>query len=104
MTPLPAPLWIVGGLALGILGLHALARFARAGRGGAGWPWLMLGVLALAVGVDALRVFAQRTGESAGPLRPWMATALVVLFVLGRLRELWRTLGARQAPEGPPRR
>lgn len=104
MTPLPAPLWIVGGLALGVLGLHALARFARAGRGTSGWRWLVLGVLALAVGIDALGVFAQRTGESAGPLRPWMTVALVALFALGRLRELWRGLGAPAAPPPPPRR
>lgn len=98
MTPLPLPLYVVGGLALGLFALQAFVRFARAGRAGArghGPLWLVLGVAALAVAIDALLVLVQRSEESALGLPWWVAPALVAALFASRVHQAWRRLGAR---------
>lgn len=93
MTPLPLPLYVVGGLALGLLALQAFERFARAGRGGRGSLWLVLGIAALAIAIDALGVLVQRSEESAVGLPWWVAPALVGALFASRVHQTWRRLG-----------
>jgi len=89
VTPLPVWLHVLGGLALGLLGLRGLAWWAR--RGGA---WLVLGSLAaLAAGIDAVRVLAWRNAEAERSLPTLVPVALIAALALARIVREWRGLG-----------
>lgn len=80
-------------LALGpVLCTAALRAFARWARGGSR-AWLPLGVLALAVGLDALRLLDRRAAEAPVPWARGVVWGLIVLAAVAGVRRVWRDLG-----------
>lgn len=100
MTPLPLAWYGLGGLALGVVGVRLLARWARAG----GAARLAAGVAAIAVAVDALHVLVQRGQEALHPPPGWLLPALAAALALARVRAEWRGLAGPGRKAFPDRR
>lgn len=81
-------------LALGpLLCTAALRAFARWARGGSA-AWLPIGVLALAAGIDALRLLDRRAAEAPVTWARGAVWGLIVLAAAAAVRRVWRDLGA----------
>lgn len=89
-------------LALGpVLCTAALRAFARWARGGSA-AWLPLGVLALAAGLDALRLLDRRAAEAPVTWARGLVWGLIVVAAAAAVRRVWHDLGAAAPSPGEP--
>lgn len=86
-------LYLALSLPLCMAGVRCFARWARGGA----WAWTPLGVLALALGIDGLRLLDRRAAEAPVSWARGVVWGLLVLATWAALRRVWRDLAAHSA-------